>query len=181
MTAWTALYYFAFERVGYVVATVVYMFALLAFFNRGRWWVNAASAAGFTLAAYLLFTSFLQVALPRGILAKADQRLADTASDRTRKNSHVLQQDMPVFGVEHDEALEGILVIHRDPDLPRSDLRGKIGNHRGWLPPDRRHVARIGPLGAIPDLRLIACFSLPDHVAFSAVCVRQRSFTCCEF
>jgi putative tricarboxylic transport membrane protein len=68
MTAWTALYYFAFERAGYVVATVVYMFVLLAFFNRGRWWVNAASAAGFTLAAYLLFTSFLQVALPRGIL-----------------------------------------------------------------------------------------------------------------
>jgi putative tricarboxylic transport membrane protein len=68
MTAWTALYYFAFERAGYVVATVVYMFALLAFFNRGRWWVNAASAAGFTLAAYMLFTSFLQVALPRGIL-----------------------------------------------------------------------------------------------------------------
>jgi len=30
--------------------------------------VNAASAAGFTLAAYMLFTSFLQVALPRGIL-----------------------------------------------------------------------------------------------------------------
>ncbi len=68
MTAWTALYYFAFERAGYVVATVVYMFALLAFFNRGRWWVNAACAAGFTLAAYLLFTAFLQVALPRGIL-----------------------------------------------------------------------------------------------------------------
>jgi len=68
MTAWTGLYYFAFERAGYVVATVVYMFALLAFFNRGRWLVNAASAAGFTLAAYMLFTSFLQVALPRGIL-----------------------------------------------------------------------------------------------------------------
>jgi putative tricarboxylic transport membrane protein len=68
MTAWTALYYFAFERVGYLVATAVYMFALLAFFNRGRWWVNAASAAGFTLAAWLLFTSFLQVVLPRGIL-----------------------------------------------------------------------------------------------------------------
>jgi putative tricarboxylic transport membrane protein len=68
MTVWTALYYFAFERVGYLVATVVYMFALLAFFNRGRWWMNAACAAGFTLVAYLLFTSFLQVALPRGIL-----------------------------------------------------------------------------------------------------------------
>jgi putative tricarboxylic transport membrane protein len=68
MTAWTALYYFAFERAGYLVATAVYMFALLAFFNRGRWWVNAASAAGFTLVAYLLFTAFLQVVLPRGIL-----------------------------------------------------------------------------------------------------------------
>ena len=68
MTAWTALYYFAFERAGYLVATIIYMFALLAFFNRGRWWVNAACAAGFTLAAYLVFTSFLQVALPRGIL-----------------------------------------------------------------------------------------------------------------
>jgi putative tricarboxylic transport membrane protein len=68
MTAWTALYYFAFERAGYLVATAIYMFALLAFFNRGRWWLNAACAAGFTLAAYLLFTSFLQVALPRGSL-----------------------------------------------------------------------------------------------------------------
>jgi putative tricarboxylic transport membrane protein len=72
MTVWTALYYFAFERVGYLVATLVYMFALLAFFNRGRWWVNAACAAGFTLAAYLLFTWFLQVALPRGILDVLD-------------------------------------------------------------------------------------------------------------
>ena len=33
MLAWTALYYFAFERVGYLVATIIYMFALLAFFN----------------------------------------------------------------------------------------------------------------------------------------------------
>jgi len=68
MTAWTALYYFAFERIGYVIATLVYLFALLAFFNRDRWWINAACAAGFTLAAYALFTFFLQVVLPRGIL-----------------------------------------------------------------------------------------------------------------
>jgi putative tricarboxylic transport membrane protein len=68
MAAWTALYYFAFERVGYPVATVIYLFALLAWFNRGRWWVNAACAGGFTLAAYALFTRFLQVVLPRGVL-----------------------------------------------------------------------------------------------------------------
>ena len=68
MTAWTTLYYFAFERVGYLIATIVYLFALLAFFNRGRWWMNAACAVGFTFAAYALFTYFLQVVLPRGIL-----------------------------------------------------------------------------------------------------------------
>ncbi len=68
MTVWTALYYFAFERLGYLVATSIYMLALLAFFNRDRWLANAAIAAIFTGAAYLLFTGFLQVALPRGIL-----------------------------------------------------------------------------------------------------------------
>ena len=68
MTAWTALYYFAFERIGYPIATMVYLFALLAFFNRGRWWINAACAVGFTIIAYGLFTFLLQVVLPRGIL-----------------------------------------------------------------------------------------------------------------
>jgi hypothetical protein len=34
--------------------------------------VNAACAAGFTAVAYLVFTSFLQVALPRGILDYLD-------------------------------------------------------------------------------------------------------------
>jgi putative tricarboxylic transport membrane protein len=68
MAAWTALYFLAFERVGYPVATVIYLFALFAWFNRGRWWMNAACAGGFTLAAYMLFTQLLQVVLPRGIL-----------------------------------------------------------------------------------------------------------------
>src|ERR1700719_939604 len=54
MVLWTALYYFAFEP--------------LACFNRGRWWVNAACAVGFTLVAYGVFTRFLQVALPQGVL-----------------------------------------------------------------------------------------------------------------
>jgi putative tricarboxylic transport membrane protein len=67
MVAWTALYYFAFEPLGYLVSTLIYMFVLLACFNRGRWFVNAACAVGFTLAAYAVFTRFLQVALPQGI------------------------------------------------------------------------------------------------------------------
>jgi putative tricarboxylic transport membrane protein len=67
MVLWTALYYLAFEPLGYLLSTLVYMFVLLACFNRGRWFVNAACAVGFTLAAYAVFTRFLQVALPQGV------------------------------------------------------------------------------------------------------------------
>jgi putative tricarboxylic transport membrane protein len=67
MVLWTALYYLAFEPLGYLISTLVYMFVLLACFNRGRWLVNAACAVGFTLAAYAVFTRFLQVALPQGV------------------------------------------------------------------------------------------------------------------
>ncbi len=67
MVLWTALYYFAFEPLGYLLSTLVYMFVLLACFNRGRWFVNAACAVGFTLVAYGVFTRFLQVALPQGV------------------------------------------------------------------------------------------------------------------
>jgi putative tricarboxylic transport membrane protein len=67
MVLWTSLYYLAFEPLGYLISTVIYMFVLLAWFNRGRWFVNAACALGFTLAAYAVFTRFLQVALPQGV------------------------------------------------------------------------------------------------------------------
>jgi putative tricarboxylic transport membrane protein len=67
MVLWTGLYYFAFEPLGYLVSTLIYMFVLLACFNRGRWLVNAACAVGFTLVAYGVFTRFLQVALPQGV------------------------------------------------------------------------------------------------------------------
>ena len=67
MVLWTALYYWAFEPLGYLLSTLLYMFVLLACFNRGRWLVNAACAVGFTLAAYAVFTRFLQVALPPGV------------------------------------------------------------------------------------------------------------------
>jgi putative tricarboxylic transport membrane protein len=68
MAAWTAVYYVAFEPVGYVVATVIYLYALLAFFNRGRWLVNAAITLGFTACAYAVFAKFLLVVLPDGVL-----------------------------------------------------------------------------------------------------------------
>ena len=67
MVLWTTLYYWAFEPLGYLLSTLLYMFVLLACFNRGRWLVNAACAVGFTLAAYAVFTRFLQVELPPGV------------------------------------------------------------------------------------------------------------------
>lgn len=68
MAAWTALYYVAFEPVGYVVSTIVYLSALLFYFHRVNPLINLGYAAAFTAAAYLLFTNFLQVVLPAGIL-----------------------------------------------------------------------------------------------------------------
>ena len=68
MTAWTALYYVAFEPVGYVLSTLIYMSALLFYFHRVNPLINLGYAAAFTTVAYILFTKFLEVVLPSGIL-----------------------------------------------------------------------------------------------------------------
>jgi putative tricarboxylic transport membrane protein len=68
MAGWTALYYVAFEPVGYVPSTMVYLSALLFYFHRVNPLINLGYAAAFTAAAYLLFTDLLQVVLPSGIL-----------------------------------------------------------------------------------------------------------------
>ena len=65
---WTFLYFLAFERLGYVVATSVYLFALMAYFNRGKWLANALTAVLFCAGSYYMFTALLGVTLPRGIL-----------------------------------------------------------------------------------------------------------------
>jgi putative tricarboxylic transport membrane protein len=68
MTVWTALYYVAFEPVGYILSTMIYLSALLFYFHRVNPLINLGYAAAFTAVAYLLFTNFLQVVLPSGIL-----------------------------------------------------------------------------------------------------------------
>lgn len=67
VAGWTALYYATFERAGYVLATAVYLFALMAWFHRGRWLTNAAAALLFSVASYALFLK-LEVNLPKGLL-----------------------------------------------------------------------------------------------------------------
>jgi putative tricarboxylic transport membrane protein len=66
MLIWTIGYYAAFEPVGYIIATICYLFGLLCYFNAGRHWTNVLVAVGFTVVAYGVFSQFLGVQLPPG-------------------------------------------------------------------------------------------------------------------
>jgi putative tricarboxylic transport membrane protein len=67
IVGWTALYYISFERAGYVVATAVYLLALMAWFNRGKWVANVLTSVLFGALSYYMFLK-LDVRLPQGIL-----------------------------------------------------------------------------------------------------------------
>lgn len=68
VSAWTALYFVAFEPAGYVLATMGYLLGLTGYFNRGRHLMNVLTSTLFALFSYLLFTKLLGVNLPAGIL-----------------------------------------------------------------------------------------------------------------
>ena len=68
MVVWTIVYYSVFEPLGYIVATIPYLFGLLWFFNPRKPAINAAVAIGFTGLAYGVFSRLLQVQLPRGLI-----------------------------------------------------------------------------------------------------------------
>ena len=67
VSAWSVAYYLAFEKAGYIAATSVYLFALMAWFNRGKWIANIGSAVVFSALSYAMFVK-LDVRLPAGIL-----------------------------------------------------------------------------------------------------------------
>ncbi len=64
---WTGAYYLAFDPLGFLVATSVYLFPLMAWFYRGKWLANILSAIFFSGLTYMLFVT-LDVNLPKGIL-----------------------------------------------------------------------------------------------------------------
>ncbi len=68
VAGWTALYVLVFEHAGYVLATAIYLLALTAYFNRGRWLMNVLTSVLFALFSYLAFTRLLGVTLAPGIL-----------------------------------------------------------------------------------------------------------------
>lgn len=67
VVVWTFLYLLVFEPLGYVIATTIFLFALMAYFNRGKWVTNALTAVLFCVGSYWLF-KVLGVNLARGIL-----------------------------------------------------------------------------------------------------------------
>jgi putative tricarboxylic transport membrane protein len=67
VTVWTGLYYAVFEKLGYVVATFVYLVVLMAWFHRGKWVSNVVTSLLFAGLSYWMFVK-LDVRLPTGIL-----------------------------------------------------------------------------------------------------------------
>jgi putative tricarboxylic transport membrane protein len=68
MVAWAGLYYFVFETLGYLLATPIFLFGLLSYFNHRKYLTNVLVALGFTAVVYLLFSILLGVPLPAGPL-----------------------------------------------------------------------------------------------------------------
>lgn len=68
ISVWTALYILVFEPLGFMISTTVYLLALFAYFNRGRWLMNVLTSVLFSVIGYFAFTKLLGVNLAPGIL-----------------------------------------------------------------------------------------------------------------
>lgn len=68
VVVWTALYLSVFELLGYVIATSIYLLALMAYFHPGRWVTNILCAVLFCVGSYVMFNYVLGVNLTKGIL-----------------------------------------------------------------------------------------------------------------
>lgn len=68
ISVWTALYILAFEPLGFMLSTSIYLLVLTAYFNRGRWLMNVLTSVLFSVISYFAFTQLLGVTLTRGIL-----------------------------------------------------------------------------------------------------------------
>lgn len=66
VVVWTGVYYAFLEKLGYIVDSTVYLFALMAWFNRGKWVANGLTAVLYSVLSYIMFVK-LDVNLPRGV------------------------------------------------------------------------------------------------------------------
>jgi len=68
ITVWCFAYGFTIERLGYLLSTGLVTFALLAFFNRRKWFLNILFSLVTPVSIYILFDTLLKVPLPKGWL-----------------------------------------------------------------------------------------------------------------
>lgn len=68
IAAWTALYILAFEWLGYMLSTVIYLLVLTSCFNRGRHLMNGLTCVLFVIISYVAFNKLLGVNLAHGII-----------------------------------------------------------------------------------------------------------------
>ena len=68
VAVWSGLYLAAFDWLGYAISTSIYLLALMAYFHRGKWMANVLTSVLYSFVSYWLFTKFLGVLLPQGIL-----------------------------------------------------------------------------------------------------------------
>jgi hypothetical protein len=66
---WMLFLYLLLDAIGFIVILFVFLFGLMAFFNRGKWLLNGAISVSFSLAFYFVFTELIGVPVARGILA----------------------------------------------------------------------------------------------------------------
>lgn len=65
---WTLCYFLVFEKLGFIIATAIYLAVLMSYFNRGKWIPNLLTSVLFSVGGYLMFTKALGVNLAPGIL-----------------------------------------------------------------------------------------------------------------
>ncbi len=66
----SALLLLTFLTLGAIVSGALFMLAMLAFLNPGRWVVNIVLASSVPLGLYLLFQTLLNAGLPEGVLPR---------------------------------------------------------------------------------------------------------------
>jgi putative tricarboxylic transport membrane protein len=68
VSAWLLLYAIAFDRIGYVLCSVIFLAGLTFYFHPRKWFVNSAISILLPVVTYVVFHNFLNVSLPAGIL-----------------------------------------------------------------------------------------------------------------
>ena len=64
----TGIYFVLFERLGYAVATSLFLLVMTSYFHKGKWVTNVLTSVLYSFISYYVFTKLLGVNLPAGIL-----------------------------------------------------------------------------------------------------------------